>query len=106
MSCIQEIHVNDIGTVFEITVTDCTAPINISTATDITLLFSKPDGSTVEKTATFTTNGVDGKIRYITQANDLDAVGKWKIQARVTLPTGSWSSNLSSFKVYGNLQTA
>jgi hypothetical protein len=69
-------------------------------------LFSKPDGAVVEKTAVFSTDGSDGKIRYITVDGDLDAIGKWKIQARVVMPTGSWSSNLSSFKVYGNLQAA
>jgi len=106
MACIQEIHVDDIGTVFEITLVDCDTPVNISAATAKSIIFSKPDGTTVAKTATFTTDGSDGKIRYTTIANDLDLDGKWKIQAVVVMPTGSWSSNISTFAVKPNLLVA
>jgi hypothetical protein len=29
--------------------------------------------------------------------------GKWKIQAKVALTTGTWSSNIETFRVYSNL---
>lgn len=106
MACIQEIHVGDIGTIFEITIVDCDSPVNITAATEKTIIFSKPDGTIVEKAASFSTDGADGKIRYYTIANDLDTDGKWKIQARIVLPSGQWSSNTSTFKVFKNLQSA
>jgi hypothetical protein len=106
MACVQEIHVNDIGTVFEITLVDCDTPVNISAATETTILFSKPDGTVVEQTAVFTTNGADGKIRYVTVDGDLDVDGKWKLQARVVMPSGAWSSNISGFTVKPNLLVA
>ena len=57
----------------------------------------------VVKTAVLTNTGVDGKMQYTTVADDLDIEGKWKIQGKVVLPTGTWRSDISSFKVYANL---
>jgi len=42
-------------------------------------------------------------IGALTTAENVDMTGKWKIQAKVTLPTGTWSSNIEAFKVYPNL---
>jgi hypothetical protein len=103
VTCVQEIHLSDIGTIFEIELKDCLNVLNISTATVKQIIFQKPTGVSVTKTAIFSTDGTDGKIRYVTVSNDLDVVGTWKIQAKVVLPTGTWSSNIDKFKVYSNL---
>ncbi len=100
----NEIHLLDIGTVFEITLYDGAVILSgLDGATAKSILFEKPDGTTVEKTAAFKTDGLDGIIQYITLANDLDQEGNWKIQARVVLADGSWSSDIGKFKVYPNL---
>ena len=99
----EEIHLDDVGTVFEVELQENDVTLDISAATTKALLFQKPDGTVVTQTAAFTTDGSDGKIQYITVADDLDQSGNWKLQARVTLPTGTWSSSTSKFKVYGNL---
>jgi len=103
VTCVQEIHLGDIGTIFEIELKDCLTVLNISAATVKQIIFQKPTGVSVTKTAIFSTDGVDGKIRYVTVSGDLDVVGTWKIQAKVVLPTGTWSSNIDKFKVYSNL---
>lgn len=103
MTCVQQIHLNDIGTVFEVTIKDCDTPVDISTATAKQIIFMKPDGTTTAKTADFTTDGTDGKIRYIATTGDLNLSGGWKIQAKVTLPAGTWYSNIEKFKVWTNL---
>ncbi len=109
MTIKEEIHVGDIGTSFEITLYDDSAVVDVSGATSKEILFKKPtvdgvEGDTVTKTADFTTDGTDGSVKYVTvDANDLDVAGTWKIQAKVTLPGGTWSSNIDSFKVYANL---
>jgi hypothetical protein len=105
-SCAQEIHVGDIGTVFEVTLQDCDVPLDVSTATEQIIYLLKPDGTLLEKDSVFTTDGTDGKIQYVAIAGDLDQEGSWKIQAKVTLPSGSWSSDIDKFKVTGNLATA
>ena len=74
----DEIHQYDIGTRFEITLKDeGNSPeiVDVSTASVTEIIFKKPDGNTVTKTAGFTTDGTDGKIEYTTLANDLDTVG-------------------------------
>jgi hypothetical protein len=103
VTCVQEIHVGDIGTVFEVELKDCLTIVNISSATVKQIIFQKPTGEVLTKTAIFSTDGTDGKLRYITVANDLDLAGTWKIQAKVVLPSGTWSSNVDKFKVYSNL---
>jgi len=102
-TCIQEIHIGDIGTDFEIELKDCLTVVNISSATVKQIIFQKPTGEVLTKTAIFSTDGTDGKLRYITVANDLDLAGTWKIQAKVVLSSGTWSSNVEKFKVYSNL---
>ena len=104
MAC--EIHVGDIGTAFRLTIYDCQATpvvIDVSAATAIEIKFRRPDYSSFAKTGVFVTDGIDGQIEYITILDDLDAEGDWNIQAKVTLPTGIWNSNLESFSVKGNI---
>ena len=101
--CTQEIHLNDIGTVFRLTIYDGSSILDVSSASVKEIIFQKPDGTSVTKTAAFYTDGTDGIIQYTTITNDLDATGTWKIQAKVTLPGGTWSSCTQKFKVYANL---
>jgi hypothetical protein len=98
----DEIHLNDIGTVFEATIMDGDDVVNVSTATTKQLIF-RGNGSSKTKTATFTTDGTDGKIRYVTVTGDLDWAGQWEWQAYVVMPTGAWHSDTAQFIVYENL---
>ena len=98
----NEIHVGDVGTIFEVTVMDGTAVVDISTATTKQLIFKKPDGTLLTKDASFKTTGVDGILRYTTIAADLDQAGGWKLQAYIEMPTGKWHSDITEIIVYGN----
>jgi hypothetical protein len=104
---VNEIHVGDIGTIFELTLMDDTVVVDVSSAVAIgtkQIHFVRPDGTASTEEASFTTDGTDGKIQFITpDVNFLDQAGGWKIQGKVTLVTGTWSSDISSFKVYKNL---
>ncbi len=99
----NEIHLNDIGTIFEVTVMDGAAVVDVSTATTKEFIFRKPDLSTVTKAAAFSTNGVDGKLKYTFLSGDLDQTGVWFLQAHIVLPTGAWRSDQLSFSVFPNL---
>lgn len=103
MAC--EIHLDDVGTIFRVTIVDCDDVfIDISTASVKQLVFKKPDGTSVTQTAVFFTDGTDGILDYVTVSGDLDLVGEgWKIQGKVTLATGNWSSDIGTFPVYDNL---
>jgi hypothetical protein len=101
---IGEIHKNDVGTVFNVTIKDqSNAIVDISAATTKQIIFTDPEGTDVAKTATFNTDGTDGKINYVILVDDLDLVGLWKMQAKVITPAGTWHSNITEFNVLDNL---
>ena len=99
----SEIHVDDIGVNFNITVMNGSVPLDVSNADNIYIIFQKPDGSDLIKTASLITDGTDGNIRYTTVAGDLDQVGTWQIQAKVDFTISVFSTDIQKFKVYRNI---
>jgi hypothetical protein len=98
-----ELRKEDIGSVIEIRVTEDGIPLNISTALAKQIILKKPSGSKLEKTAIFSTDGVDGKLQYVTIANDLSEAGMWQAQAKVVLASGTWKTEIINIKVHDNL---
>lgn len=99
-----EIHVGDIGTVIIFTITDQDgAIVDVSTASTKQVFLRRPSGSVLTKTASFTTNGTDGKIQYTTISGDINMAGNWYAQAYVVTAAGSWKSDSSTIIVYGNI---
>ena len=100
----NEIHVDDIGTKFIVTIKDGTSVVNISAATTKEILFKKPSGIKLTKAAAFETDGTDGVISYTTIDTELDETGTYKIQAHVVLSVGNeFHSDISTFKVHRNV---
>jgi hypothetical protein len=102
----NEIHVGDVGTTIEVTLTEDGSVIDISTATSQEIKIKGPKGNAVKSiTSTFVTNGTDGKIEFVSSVGDFDKEGVWRIQAKVTLtsPAGTWSSDYGEFTVFPNL---
>lgn len=100
----NEIHVNDIGTIFLVTIKEATVAQDVSSATTKQLLFKNPSGTVLTKTAVFNTNGTDGKIKYTTVSGDLSIWGSWQLQAYIVLPTGEWHTDVVNFEVYKNVE--
>ena len=108
MAFVEQAQVNDIGTVFRVTVYDTTNTgsttiADISDATVLKFYFRLPDDSTIVRNASFTTDGSDGVIQYITVDGDLSCEGTWTIQGYIETPSGIWRTNTANFKVYENL---
>ena len=108
MAFVEQAHVNDIGTIFRVTVYDMTSTggttvADISTATTKQFTFKRPDGTTFTKTAVFTTDGTDGDIQYLSVDGDLNVSGTWHLQAYVVTPAGNWKTDVGHFRVYENL---
>ena len=103
MSHNQPIFAGDIGTIFELTIEESIdgidTVVNVSSATTRQLIFRKPDQSVLTKTASFTTDGTDGKIRYVTAPGDIDTAGQWIVQGKVVMPSGTFYSSMIGFKV-------
>jgi len=102
MAC--EVHVGDLGTVFRLFIVDCNnAPINLTGASALSVVFKT---GVTKKTfpGTVFTDGTNYAVDYVTaNATDLDIAGQWFAQAIVTLSAGTWSSEIMTFNVVGNL---
>jgi hypothetical protein len=99
----NEVHVGDIGTVFEVTIQESGVTLDISTATTKQIILRKPSGASMTKTAAFSTDGKDGKIRYASISGDLDVAGKWSLQAYLATPAWQGKSDIQALQVYANL---
>lgn len=100
---IGEIHVDDIGTPFRATIKDENDEVvDVSTAS-VTFIFKKPNGTTVNKTGSFVSDGTNGQVQYVTVDGDLNIHGRWELQAFVDFGSTEWYSDIYKFTVYKNL---
>lgn len=100
----NEIHVGDIGTYIVLIIKDENDEIvDVSGATAMTIVITKPSGTRTEYTADFYIDGSDGCISYVTVDGDLDESGLYRAQGIVELDGGTFNTSIVSFKVYCNL---
>lgn len=102
----SEIHQNDIGTRFLITVKDDGNLVNISGVDGSTvheINFRKPSDTIITRNATLQDFGISGVMFYDTLAGDLDEAGLYKLQAKVTVPSGTYYTDIYTFKVHSNI---
>jgi hypothetical protein len=88
----QKVYVDDTGTRI---ILDCGQDVSAATAREIVV--RKPDGTSATWAAE--ASGTDA-IAYTTLADTLDQAGRWRLQARVTLPTGVWRGSTVDLLVY------
>ena len=96
----MKVHAGDVGTVLEITVLSDGNPLDISSATEVTMILRETGngtGAKLTKTAEFTTDGEDGKMQYAT-VEPLGA-GLWQIQGKIVIPQGTFFTDIASFHV-------
>ncbi len=98
----NEIHVNDIGTTFQLTFKDDGSVVNISSAT-ITIMLQGPDDVTLSKTGSLVSDGTDGKAEYVTISGDLSTPGTWKLQGKLAFASTTYFSDVHTFMVHKNL---
>jgi hypothetical protein len=104
MAAAFAVHVNNIGTEFELTFRDETgAPVDLTGQTALHFYFRLPNGTVLTKTPLFTSTGTDGKARYVTVAGDLTMPGLWDVQGYVAFPGKQFYSSKTTFLVQGNL---
>ena len=107
MSCNNEevLHVGDYGTEFVLTikkrVSGVDSVVDISAATTKKILFRNSAGTIFERTASFKTDGTDGKITYTTASGDVTVSGTLKYRGAVILsPTQNYQSSTCEIEVY------
>jgi hypothetical protein len=99
----EVIQQDGIGTIFRLTVKEDNSAVDISTATTKQIIFQRPDGEKLTKTATFTNTGTNGKIEYATVSGDLSLPGEWAYQGYVVMPSWSGYTSVKRFQVSPNL---
>ncbi len=99
----EEIHLNDIGTIFKCLIQDNDEVQDISTASTKEIIFSKPCNDRVVKTGSFTTDGTDGYLQYVSVSGDLSETGLWKLQAHLVLGSLDIHTDVAYFRVYPNI---
>ena len=109
MSCKNEevLHVGDYGTEFVLIikkrVSGVDSVVNISGATTKKIMFRDAAGTVFERTASFKTDGTDGKISYTTVSGDITVSGTLKYRGAVILsPTQNYQSSPCEIEVYEN----
>lgn len=104
----NEIHVNDIGTVFTMTIKDSNTAMDVSladTTTSRVLYFKDPDGNVNTQTASFSGTGSDGVLVFTTTTALFNTAGAWNLQAKLIFGTtgSTFFTDVYEFKVYENL---
>lgn len=105
MSC--QIHEDEIGTRFLITIKDCQSGsgIDVTSALYKQINFRKPDDNIITRSASIFNDGsaASGVVYYDTVAGDFDEPGLYKLQAKISFPSGTYYTDIYSFKVHCNL---
>jgi len=101
----SEIHKDDIGTRFLVTVKDDGIAVDLTDATLKQLNFRKPDDTVLNRSALGLGGGSEssGIMYYDTVSGDLDSVGVYKMQGKVSIPSGTYYTDIYTFKVHSNL---
>ena len=102
----SEIHLDDIGTRFLMTVKDDGNLANISGIDGESVYqvnFRKPSDTVINRVPTLIDFGVSGAMYYDAVAGDLDEAGHYKLQAKVVIPSGTFYTDIYTFKVHCNL---
>jgi hypothetical protein len=99
----SEIHVNDIGTRFLVTIEDNGTAIDLSNTSEIQMIFRRPSHEVFYRSGNLLNSGINGQVYYDTASGDLVDVGMHKLQAKVYLPSGTYHTDIYSFQVHCNL---
>ena len=99
----NEVQLDDIKIRIILTIMEDGEAVDISAATVKQIILRSPAGVTTTFTATFLTDGTEGKIYYETVSGDLNVAGLWKTQGKVEVSSGTYRSDIHSFRVHSNL---
>lgn len=99
MSAADRVRQNDIGVVFEVTLQDKGVAVDLTGNSALELVFRKPDGTRLNKTAALSGGATLGVIKYTSISGDLDQIGSWSLQAHIIIPNGDFRSEAGDFVV-------
>lgn len=100
------LQVGDVGYPLVVTYTELNGDEkDLSDVTEILFFIKHPTtGVVLEVEGEFDSDGVDGKVKYLTEAGDISAEGLHQIQAKVTAPSFVLHSDVQYIYAYPNLE--
>ncbi len=101
----QSAQVGDVGTALTAQVVKQSdgTPLDISDATELDIVIGYPDGTKATKAASIVTDGLDGKLYYVTVDGDLPMSGIYSIQAKVLIGADLFYGMVQQFDVDDNI---
>ncbi len=102
-------QVTDMGISIIVQVLDSSGnPVNLRTASSLTIITTRPSGVVTETKASFLTNGFDGNMYFVTSPSSpagtgLDEVGIWQVQAKIVTSGLTQFTTVGYFQTFGNL---
>jgi hypothetical protein len=77
---------------------------DISDVTGIKFRFTLPDGTRVDKTGSFNTDGHDGLVKYIIESGFLEDTGNYGLQLELTFTSAKYYTESEYFYVNENIE--
>ncbi|MHA2065668.1 MAG: hypothetical protein ACXABY_14930 [Candidatus Thorarchaeota archaeon] len=79
--------------------------VDISTATAGLAIFDKPEKNGVfSRNLVFVGDGSDGKVKYTFAIDEIDTIGVWQTQLKITLPGSLFYTEFANFDVSSNIE--
>ena len=107
--CATNLQVGVIDAKLEVVILECDevtgaeVPVDISSASVKALYIRRPDYTLLTKTATFSTDGTDGKLFVQTEAGDINIEGTYRVQGHIAMTGWNGRSTIGEFEVDENL---
>jgi len=95
----QNITVDDYGYNCKLRVVKSGVAQDLSEYTSQQFIFRSPRGQVATKTAGFDTDGTDGVLRDTVADGDIDEIGEWQVQARVSTTSVELTTEALTFRV-------
>jgi hypothetical protein len=89
---LSKVYLGDTGTLLVLDTLQ-----SLAGATAVSIEARRPNGTTVSWAGTVVEST---KVQHTSLAGTFDLAGDWKLQARVTLPTGTWAGEAVALRVY------
>ena len=96
---LKNIVKDNYGIAIELTVVQDNVAQNLSAYGSVFYVFEDPDGVVKTKTAAFKAGGSDGVCTYTLATGDIDKIGQWKVQVKLTTGAASVSTVRLPFRV-------
>lgn len=95
----DQLRLGDVGTELVVELTNPAGEVVDLAGFTVGFHFKKPNKTTAVVSGSLYTDGTDGKVSYVTQAGDIDRVGVWRYQVRVTKAGTALTSDEGLFEV-------